>query len=353
MKFSGAIVSVGALAVLGVLGCAGKLEVGDDSRGEPATKGEPQSNSGGSSGNGSGGGGGTGGAGPEATTASASGADSCGIVGAGATPSVGDGAWVEEVTPTPANPGSSEGCPLGPVPPDGECETDGLTCDYSWEWEPGQWQQELCYCARSLGAQQVWKCSLGGSGPGCPGAMPEDGTNCYGYLESSCSYPGDRECYCDSAAQIWECTTPVAPAAPADPPETPDPERVVGDLSEEERETWCEWYSTLVAGGPGHAPIADQRVEDGCAVQLACGISTRFCEAALPSLSVAQCMANLSLSECESPVSKLSGCVLDLADSSCGPFDYSCFDYLDTPHCDGSIILRADEGGASCSVRVE
>lgn len=64
-------------------------------------------------------------------------------------------------------------------------------------------------------------------------------------------------------------------------------------------------------------------------------------------------MANLSLSACESPLSNLTGCAIDMIDLACGPFDYHCLDYLETPHCPGGIILRADTVGAGCKVRVE
>lgn len=73
---------------------------------------------------------------------------------------------------------------------------------------------------------------------------------------------------------------------------------------------------------------------------------------AIPALSVAQCVANLSLSTCESPLSNLTGCAIDMIGSACGTFDYDCLDYLETPNCPGTIVLRAD-GGGRCNIRVE
>ena len=354
MKISGAVVSVWALAVSGVLGCAGKLEVGEDSHAEPASKGESQSNAGGTGGDGSGDAGGTGGAGSAATTGTAMAEPSCGNAGVGAGPAVvQDGEWVDEITPTPAAPGSSEGCPMGPQYPDGACETEGLSCLYRWESLPGQAEYQQCYCTRSFGGGHAWQCFNGTNDPSCPIAEPEDGSDCYGFLDLGCSYPHEGECYCDASQQTWDCTDLYPEQEQPDPPEAVDPERLVADLTEAERESWCEWYSGLLAGGPGHAPIADRPVEDGCATGLACTWDERFCEAALPSLSVAQCVQNLSLSECESPVSNLSGCVIDMLDVQCGPFEYSCLYYLETAACDGTIILHTPDGGGGCSLRVE
>ena len=354
MRFSGAMVSGFVLAICGVSGCYGQLEVGEDSRGEPASKGKPQSNDGGSSGDGSGDAGGTGGAESAAPTGTSTGEPSCGNAGVGAGPGVvQNGEWVDGVTPTPAAPGSSEACPTGPQRPDGECDTDGLACLYRWESIPGQAEFQQCYCTRSFGGGQAWQCFNGTNDPSCPSAKPADGSNCYGYLDLACFYPNDSECYCDASEQSWDCTALYPAQEQPDPPEAVDPERVVAELTQEERENWCEWYSGLLAGGPGHAPIADRPVEAGCATGLACAWDQRFCEAALPFLSVAQCVQNLGLSECESPLSNLSGCVIDMMDVQCGPFEYSCLDYFETPNCDGTIILHAADGGGGCSLRVE
>lgn len=127
----------------------------------------------------------------------------------------------------------------------------------------------------------------------------------------------------------------------------------MAELTEAERETWCEWYSGIAAGGPGHAPKADRPVEGGYATGAACSFDYDFCGAALPRISVAQCMANLSLSECESPLSNLTGCVSDMFSRACTPFDYDCLDYLEAPNCAGSILLLATSVVDDCAVRVE
>lgn len=208
--------------------------------------------------------------------------------------------------PVPPAPGSSEECPIGPVRDGDACETEGITCEY--HREPPYQPVAKCFCTRASGDRQLWNCS---------------------------SYTSRNELEF------------------AEPPETLDFERLVGELTDEEREIWCDWYSRLDPNDPNaHEPAADRPVVDGYVDGGACMFDTPFCHANAPVLSKSQCIANLSLSECESPLSNLTQCATDVLGYSCAPFDYSCLDYLEAPNCDVTIITPFD-GETRCDVRVE
>ncbi|HEU5077323.1 MAG TPA: hypothetical protein VFU02_24195 [Polyangiaceae bacterium] len=336
MRYIGAWVSIGC-AIVAAAGCAGELEVGEGSQGQAASEGGSTSaNSDGTT--------------SPTTTAGTVGSDGSNSTGGESTSGSGGGSWADEIQQVPAVSGSSEGCPTGPRAPDSECETDGLACRYQYG-DGSALSQQQCYCVRTSGNSHVWRCFHGSADERCPAAPPEHGSDCYGYFGLGCVYPPEFECSCDSSEGTWDCPSSEI-EQPPEPPETIDPTLLVAELTDEERQAWCEWYSGLHAGGPGHPPVADLPVEGGYA-RAACSISRVYCEAAIPALSVAQCVANLSLSACESPLSNLTGCAIDMIGLTCGPFDYSCLDYLETPDCAGSIILRADAVGAGCNVRVE
>lgn len=333
---------VGMGCVIAVVsGCAGKLEVGEDSQRGAATEAASESTVDGS-----------GGTTPAAAVSTYAGADA-GTTGQG-TSDVAEGSWVDAITPVLPVPGSSEGCPLGPQRPDGACETEGLECLYQYEDGPSLGNQR-CYCVRSDGDRHVWNCHHGSADERCPAAPPDHGSDCYGYFDLGCVYPPEFECNCDGSEGTWNCPAQAAQELPQElpsPPDNVDPARLVGELSDEERTAWCEWYESLHSGGPGHPPVPDRPVSEGYATGPACAVSRTYCRAALPSISVAQCVANLSLSECESPLAYLSGCVLDMVGLTCGPFDYDCLDYLELPNCRGTMVLGADEPGG-CNLRVE
>lgn len=340
MKFLGATVSV-VVGVSVASGCAGKLEVGDEPQAETTGETGSDSTNGGTSG--------AGGTMPGTTAAGGGGSG-----GSSSDAGNGDTCWLDEFEPVAALPSSSEGCPMGPICPEAACETEGLTCRYFYESAPESASLEECYCIRTWNDHQIWSCYHGStSADDCPREAPEHGSDCYGYFGVGCYYPPGLECSCSDSSETWDCPRPEPREVP-DPPETLDPERLVGELSDEERATWCEWYSTIKWKGPGYPLVDDRPVENGYATGPACLMSFEFCQAAVPTVSKAQCMANLSLSECEAPLKHLTGCAVDMY-RDCGPFDYNCLDYLESPHCEGTIVHRADSlnSDPSCDLRVE
>lgn len=74
-------------------------------------------------------------------------------------------------------------------------------------------------------------------------------------------------------------------------------------------------------------------------------------EAALPQISKAQYMANLSLSECEANVSYLTECLTDFF-SGCKPTDDGCPAFFESQSCDGTMVLHQAAAGP-CGIRVE
>lgn len=339
MKVIGARVRVVALAVVAASACSGKLEVGDDATDASSVDGGVET--------------GTGGTTPASTAgvigsggASSSSVGSAGTAGA---PLVPDDSWVDEVTPTPAASGSSEECPEGPLARGSECPSDGLTCRYHYE----STEHQECFCRRTSDDRQVWQCSEWHNREACPLEPPADLSGCYGSFGLVCVYP-ELECTCRSATEAWECPRPAVYEVP-EPPEMPEPDRLVAELTDEERDTWCQWYSLIRHEGPGHALPEDRPVTGEYTDGVGCIFRAGFCEATVPKLSKSECVANLSLSECESPLANLTGCVIDMFSNDCGPFEYSCLDYLATPNCEGTVVLDTalPPGGPSCDVRVQ
>jgi len=214
-----------------------------------------------------------------------------------------------------------------------------------------------CTCKRVLGGGQGWDCySWGAEFAYCPSEPPAHETDCYGYIGLLCVYPpGLRECTCQDDPAIWDCPAVVEPDRP-DPPEGVDPEQPVSDLSDEERDQWCDWYSTLAAGGPGRPPTRDRPVtEDGYTDGPGCIADIPGCGAIVPVVSKAQCAANLELSECAAPIGLLTKCAGDVLSGGCRALDSECIDYFDTPGCDGTVASVGMEGVGrlDCSIKVE
>jgi hypothetical protein len=264
----------------------------------------------------------------------------------------GNQTWIDDIEPTSPYDGSSEGCPLGPVHPEGECESDGLTCGYLYEDQDQNQGYQECACTRIAGGTLAWNCYAASNGPDpqCPSEPPSHGDGCFGYLGLQCSYPPRIDCYCDIALESWDCPAQTLEVPEyLEPPSNLDPERKVAELSGEEREEWCKWYA-LAGSPPGSPAPVNQPVDDRGYVHPGCGFDPNFCQVGLPFLSAEQCVANLRLTQCGSPLSNLSECVSLVRSGTCGPFDYGCLDYRETPDCIATIVVPY---GDDCSVRVE
>jgi hypothetical protein len=217
---------------------------------------------------------------------------------------------------------SGEGCP------------DGATNDLKWH----------CYADR--------KGDLG-----CPSERPVSGASCVGSFGAECLYPERAECTCSEEAG-WACTEQARPDYHA-PPSTPEPAKLILDLTATERQAWCTWYATA-ALGPGYPLASDAPVNDaGYTEGNACRYGDAFpCQARIPELSVAQCVANLELSSCAAPLAELEDCVVTVYDQ-CWPAPRGCARYTERPDCLGTIVAAAPEGAeglgnleSSCQVRV-
>lgn len=265
------------------------------------------------------------------------------------------GSWVDEFPPTAPEPKSSEGCPNGPLLPDSACETEGLLCRYELDTN----NHQECACTRIVGGKHRWQCwNPTVPQAACPEEAPEHGTDCFGYFGLLCEYSRRPliSCQCSVSGEqgVWDCPEILPPDV--DPPEVV-PERSVAEMSEAERENWCEWHSVLVRGGAGFPPITSEEVDaNGYVMNSGCSYSGEFCRGSLPHVSKAHCLGNLRVSECGAPISLLTECVAGIYGATCGPFDYACLDYFETPNCDGTIAInQAQPTGPfpTCPLRVE
>ena len=322
------------LGLVAVGGCYGKLEVGD----------ADESNAGGDSSDGTVG----------TTSGSAngmsitSGASTSGSASEGSTDgsatSGGTGGTSSAFDDIPPALGSSEVCPNGLITGQTACETDGVRCRYQY----GSAYNQECWCSRIWGDQQIWGCMDWKNPERCPLEEPEDLSACDGFVGLACWYPRSGECACRGDTGVWDCPQNKFFEV-ADPPELPASDRLVAELTDEERDTWCEWYSLI----PHDVPPEDRPITGEYTEGVGCVYPVEFCQAVLPRLSKSECIANLSLSDCEATMETLTGCVIDMFSNDCGPFEYSCLDYLETPDCAGTIVLGEFGEDLTCHVRVQ
>jgi hypothetical protein len=273
-----------------------------------------------------------------------------GTSGSAGASSNGGNSWVEEAMPTTPAPGSSDGCPVGPLYPDSVCDSPGLTCAY--HYEATDYQE--CSCRRELNAESTWECFGAGvqQQDSCPPQPPEADTECFGYYGLTCWYPPQIECWCDAEPGVWECLLPPDVDVP-EPPDTDSAEVQIPELTDEQRQTWCEWYSELAAGGPGHPPTADLPVDGSGYTSSGACRSGGSCQATLPIVSAAQCAANLSLSQCEAPLSLLTECVDNALGGACLADEYACIDLAEIQNCSGTLVTVSASGFTpSCGVKV-
>ena len=344
--------------------CNGQLEVGDkeppaeSSAGAAGMSDSPNESQGGASAGGTSKGG-------VSTGGVSLSPGSGGSGGFGALPSngaaVGSGGTAE---PPPEEPGviqggSSEGCPQEQPATLDACAEESLICGY--RTPSGNYDE--CDCSEVTEGELGWNCIQAdlSFGRGCPTEKPKHGESCFGSFGSQCDYPRRTSCSCSSEVQTWECVDRAAPDHLAHPGSV-EPEIPIDELTDEQRDDWCSWY-TQAALGPGFPPPADAPVDsEGYTTNTGCRFSYDFpCRARWPNLSARQCAQNLALSACSAPIAELSDCVATL-NSGCQPSPHGCARYLEKPECAGTIVLRGystDEAMmmpdrvSECPLRVE
>jgi hypothetical protein len=257
-----------AAALTSTFACNGQLDVGEPGSGGAAAIGGRTISTGGKAETGGTQAGGVSSSGGQLSSsggkASTGGNDSSGVGGSvtasggwGGEPDSGSGgSWLDAFDPVEAVPLSSEGCPMGPLHPNSECNSVGQVCGYEFE---GNYQE--CDCLRRGQGVAEWDCDYADSNDLCGEEVPEPGSDCFGVIGLSCWYPPGIECTC-GGPETWECTNVESVEIP-DPPASVDPTTIITEMSAQDREAWCEWFSTQMSGGPGHLPVSDLQVENG------------------------------------------------------------------------------------------
>jgi hypothetical protein len=249
--------------------------------------------------------------------------------------------------------GNADGCPASAPQHGDPCEiAEGDTCAYYWEDPaiPGQTFYSECACRAFCGSSATelhWDCyrNIGASYMACPPEQPEDGSSCFGLKGYECYYPTSVSCRCPNEPNedSWECASEASPVP--DHPSVVDEDKLVRDLTDEEREAWCAWYAPVEPGFP--APPELEPTADGFYPDTGCNSSGDFlgCAVSRPTdLPASACVANLALSTCEASVRELNDCVLSMRWFEPAPF--GCARYLDAPGCSGTLVNGHDGGGA-------
>jgi hypothetical protein len=255
--------------------------------------------------------------------------------------------------------GSSEGCPEQQPATLEACVDESLVCGY--RTPSGNYDE--CDCSEVKEGELGWNCvrNFLSFGRGCPTEKPKHGESCFGSFGSQCDYPERTTCSCSSEIQTWECQDGSVPDHLTHP-ESVEPEAPIDELTDEQRNDWCSWYTQAMTG-PGFPPPADVPVDaEGYTTNSGCSFSYGFpCRASWPQLSARQCAQNLALSACAAPIAELSDCIATLR-SGCQPSPHGCARYLEKPDCAGTIVLRGystDEAMmmpdrvSECPLRVE
>ncbi len=265
--------------------------------------------------------------------------------------------------------GNAPSCPSVSPQRDTPCSVDeGQICAW-WYTEPygNNPAYDACRCTEVSGGTTSWYCYGLSSGVGllaCPTIEPESGSSCEGAMGAMCPFPPRTTCSCPSEGDepTWACAPPFSSLpdhGSGVPPTTP-----IDELSDAQRQTWCEWYS--LAKGPA---VESPLTADGYTINTGCNFEmnpSASCTAAAPTIPVSYCIGNLRLSSCGAPISELEDCMLTLLDG-CWPSTHGCARYLDHPECDGTMVrarspLGQDapdagsvdaSGHGWCSVKVE
>jgi hypothetical protein len=197
----------------------------------------------------------------------------------------------------------------------------------------------------------------------CPAVQPAEGQSCTtpSDVTMGCGYPG-AACYCGQDGKAtWHCID-GSPKKPAALPTALDPSKRVVDLTEDDRQAWCEWYDCNIV----YSRYVPQ-VEGDHTVDPACAASDNLFEnGTWAQLPLNLCMGNLRISTCEAKLQDLTDCLSTFRQD--WPIGAGCARYFATPGCSGTIAVANDEnykggrGGASgsgpglaidCSVRFQ
>jgi hypothetical protein len=229
----------------------------------------------------------------------------------------------------------------------------GRTCAY---YTPSQGASiyNFCDCLPATETITLWSCvDNGATGTNCPSTQPEEGSSCAA-ANGPCQYPRHTTCTCasPSSGDEWHCQNPdEPPLSDGTHPTTLDETKRVRDLTDADRQAWCEWYGVVqyaVYRPPNSLPAETPLSPAGYTTNTACSFSYSgfACSGAMPlSLPISYCKGNLGLSQCDAPVSELSDCVLTMQ-RECRPSPFGCALYLRARGCSGTIVTAPDTGDA-------
>lgn len=234
--------------------------------------------------------------------------------------------------------GNPSACPGTAPATDATCSSEGANCGY-WTNDGNNYTE--CRCVAESATALGWDCIAGqASTPACPhDAQPTNGTSCFGFKGSLCPYPPRMVCSCDPNVSNpdWLCLDPN-PVLPG-PTAMLDTSKPVSEISDADRQAFCEWFATGQAG-PGFPPPADMPpAADGTSGNTGCSYNNgAACRVEYPTpLPVNLCKANLALSTCKAPLSDLIDCAVTVF-NACLPSPRGCGPYLASPGCPGTII---------------
>lgn len=245
-----------------------------------------------------------------------------------------------------AQQGNPEGCPATPPGHLSQCEgPEGSVCSYLGPDDTGMLYYTECGCWAASSTELKWDCysEWNEVSEFCPESEPEQGSACnYGI---SCPYLSREHCVCAridwDADPAWRCENFGRSGLPGHPT-TIDETKAVSELTEEDRVSWCEWYTdAYLPAGANPTPPGTPDAEGYVTVGLSEGGSFS-CLGAAPDVAAEDCRKNLALSTCSAPVSELSDCVLTILDY-CMPAPRGCARYLETPGCEGTMVLAMDD----------
>jgi hypothetical protein len=236
-------------------------------------------------------------------------------------------------------------------PQEAPCPVHGELCArWTTDETTGYDRYFACQCRPQTSTSWVWDCYEGTLGR-CPHVLQNDGDSCFGYADQTCPYPPKRTCDCPAGGDDlrWQCfEEPPALEAPA----TIAPDKLVRDLTGEERQSWCAWFidATVPPGQPLPLDLpADESgfyPSTGC---LGCPAAIGI-QATMPfPVPASACVANLELTTCGATIAHLTDCIRSLF-SGCFLQGEGCAAFFETPGCSGTIV---NQGGDCRRLKVE